>query len=119
MAEIEVKIVIFFGENISKIVAQTPEFRPFVFSQIQNQNRLRSTVQSTDVVTILRGNDVEEKISSEDLVPGDLVVIPPSGCELNFDGVLISGTAIGDHIHIFKSYHPICILEDSVSQPRG
>jgi magnesium-transporting ATPase (P-type) len=62
----------------------------------QNQNRLRSTVQSTDVVTILRGNDVEEKISSEDLVPGDLVVIPPSGCELNFDGVLISGTAIGN-----------------------
>ena len=23
------------------------------------------------------------------------VVIPPSGCELNFDGVLVSGTAIG------------------------
>jgi cation transport ATPase len=47
------------------------------------------------VVTILRGNDIEEKISSEDLVPGDLVVIPTSGCELNFDGVLVSGTAIG------------------------
>ena len=62
----------------------------------QNQNRLRSTVQSTDVVTILRGNDIEEKISSEDLVPGDLVVIPTSGCELNFDGVLVSGTAIGN-----------------------
>ena len=39
----------------------------------QNQHRLRSTVQSTDVVTILRANDVEEKISSEDLVPGDVV----------------------------------------------
>ena len=65
-------------------------------TSFQNQNRLRSTVQSTDVVTILRGNDVEEKISSEDLVPGDLVVIPTSGCELNFDGVLVSGTAIGD-----------------------
>ena len=34
-------------------------------------------------------------ISSEDLVPGDVILIPPGGCEMNCDAVLISGTAIG------------------------
>jgi hypothetical protein len=43
----------------------------------------------------MRSPDSEESVSSADLVPGDVVVIPPGGCELNFDGVLISGTAIG------------------------
>jgi len=65
-------------------------------NHFQNQDRLRSTVQSTDIVTILRGTDIEENISSEDLVPGDLVCIPPGGCELTFDGVLLSGSAIGE-----------------------
>lgn len=44
----------------------------------------------------MRSPDLEESVSSADLVPGDVVVIPPGGCELNFDGVLISGTAIGN-----------------------
>ena len=35
-------------------------------------------------------------ISSEDLVPGDVILIPPNGCEMSCDAVLLSGTAIGN-----------------------
>ena len=34
------------------------------------------------------------EVSSHDIVPGDLVVIPSTGCVLNFDCALVSGTAI-------------------------
>ena len=33
-------------------------------------------------------------MSSEELVPGDVVVVPPDGCTMACDAVLISGTAI-------------------------
>ena len=42
-----------------------------------------------------RENDEWEMISSEDLVPGDVILIPPGGCEMTCDAVLFSGTAIG------------------------
>lgn len=34
------------------------------------------------------------EISSKELVPGDVVVVPPGGCTMSCDAVLISGTAI-------------------------
>ena len=37
---------------------------------------------------------VSHDVSSHEIVPGDLVVIPATGCSLNFDCVLVSGTAI-------------------------
>ena len=70
-------------------------------SHLQNEGKLRSTIQSSDNVEVLRaapggdgGEAVFERISSEDLVPGDVVSIPASGCELHFDGVVISGSVI-------------------------
>ena len=66
---------------------------------MQNEGKLRSTIQSSDTVEVLRaapdgGEPVFERISSEDLVPGDVVSIPACGCELHFDGVVISGSVI-------------------------
>ena len=49
---------------------------------------------------VRRENEEWEKISSEDLVPGDVILIPPNGCEMTCDAVLISGTAIGIKIKI-------------------
>jgi magnesium-transporting ATPase (P-type) len=62
---------------------------------MQNQKKLRSTIQSSDVVAVKRENDEWEMISSEDLVPGDIILIPPNGCEMSCDAVLLFGTAIG------------------------
>ena len=72
-------------------------------SVLQNQKNLRSTIQSSDVVTVKRiminddGDENEgwERISSEDLVPGDIILIPPHGCEMSCDAIVLSGTAIG------------------------
>lgn len=61
----------------------------------QNQANMRSTIQSSDFVTVKRRDGTRERIQSEDLVPGDIIVIPATGAEMTCDGVLISGTAIG------------------------
>ena len=40
-------------------------------------------------------NEGWERISSEDLVPGDIILIPTNGCEMSCDAIVLSGTAIG------------------------
>ncbi|XP_053210773.1 polyamine-transporting ATPase 13A3-like isoform X2 [Panonychus citri] len=60
----------------------------------RNQRQLRDTVQGVDAVTVCRGNDETEEIESSDLVPGDVIILPPYGCIMQCDAVLISGNAI-------------------------
>ena len=50
-------------------------------------------VHSTDTVSVIRQNTTE-CISSEHLVPGDLITIPKHGCILQCDAVLLQGTCI-------------------------
>ncbi|KAM4770721.1 polyamine-transporting ATPase 13A3 isoform 2-T2 [Rhinophrynus dorsalis] len=45
-------------------------------------------------VSVCRGNKEAEEILSTDLVPGDIMVIPPNGTIMPCDAVLISGTCI-------------------------
>ena len=71
---------------------------------LQNQTNLRSTIQSSDVVSVRRENGDLERVSSDDLVPGDVVIIPPTGCELTYDAVLVSGTAIGNAINVWHKF---------------
>lgn len=61
---------------------------------LQNQKSLRDTVQSNDVVTVWRGADKYEEMATTKLVPGDVIVIPPHGCDMHCDAVLLSGTCI-------------------------
>ncbi|GAB6018630.1 hypothetical protein CHUAL_000312 [Chamberlinius hualienensis] len=55
---------------------------------------LYSKIQSSDVVTVCREGEIYESISSDDLVPGDLIAIPSHGCMMQCDAVLISGNCI-------------------------
>ena len=48
----------------------------------QNQKKLQSTVQGSDIIDVCRGNGTFETIRTEDLVPGDVIIIPASGCIL-------------------------------------
>lgn len=72
----------------------------------QNQHNLKSTVHSSDVATVIRGNDKAlqdptmcegiqtEVISTELLVPGDILEIPTHGCIMHCDAVLLTGNCI-------------------------
>lgn len=60
----------------------------------KNQQSLRDTVQSSDVVAVWRGADKYEELPTKQLVPGDVIIIPPHGCDMHCDAVLLSGTCI-------------------------
>ncbi|XP_026683721.1 probable cation-transporting ATPase 13A3 [Diaphorina citri] len=59
----------------------------------ENQRNLRSTVHSSDVASIIRNGNVSS-VSTELLVPGDILVIPPHGCVMHCDAVLLAGNCI-------------------------
>ncbi|GLV46341.1 anne boleyn [Carabus blaptoides fortunei] len=72
----------------------------------KNQHNLKSTVHSSDVATVIRGNNKilqdptfcegiqTEVISTELLVPGDILEIPTHGCIMHCDAVLLAGNCI-------------------------
>jgi len=60
----------------------------------RNQTQLRDTVVGVDTVTVFRADGCLEEIDSTLLVPGDTIVIPPFGCVMQCDAVLVSGNVI-------------------------
>ncbi|XP_046580433.1 polyamine-transporting ATPase 13A3-like [Haliotis rubra] len=65
-----------------------------IYQTRKMQRALRSTISSSTIVTVCRGGDVYEDISSEDLVPGDVIEVPRHGCMMQCDAVLINGNCI-------------------------
>jgi cation-transporting ATPase 13A3/4/5 len=62
---------------------------------LQKQKNLHSTVHSSDMVTVIRGDTrLEERISTDDLVPGDVMVVPSHGCVMHCDAALLTGKCI-------------------------
>lgn len=41
-----------------------------------------------------RSSGIYEEICSSDLVPGDVILIPPQGCTMHVDAVLLDGSCI-------------------------
>jgi cation-transporting ATPase 13A3/4/5 len=60
----------------------------------QSQHNLHSTVHSVDRTEVLRGVSETEHVDTAHLVPGDIVVIPPHGCTMQCDALLLRGTCI-------------------------
>ncbi|KYM96005.1 putative cation-transporting ATPase 13A3 [Cyphomyrmex costatus] len=67
-----------------------------VFQTRRNQQKLRSTVHSSDVATVLRDRTAGETatVPAEHLVPGDILIIPYHGCLMPCDAVLLTGNCI-------------------------
>ncbi|XP_069105845.1 polyamine-transporting ATPase 13A3-like [Argopecten irradians] len=66
----------------------------FIYQTRKMQRTLRNTIATSTVVTVCRDNGVYEEISSEDLVPGDVIEIPRHGCIMQCDAVLTCGNCI-------------------------
>ena len=60
---------------------------------LQNQINLWSRVHSRDVASVLRDGEIAV-VSTEQLVPGDLLVLPAHGCTMHCDAVLLTGNCI-------------------------
>ncbi|KAM3175582.1 hypothetical protein ACTXT7_008237 [Hymenolepis weldensis] len=87
------RLLAFFGPNRVH-VPLTPIFVK-LFHEIppQNERRLRDKVQMAESAMVLRQNyDEPRVVPSTSLVPGDIVCIPPQGCEMVADVLLISGS---------------------------
>lgn len=88
--------------------------------QIRSQEKnLRDMVHSTDVLDVVRGGKVVP-LCSDQLVPGDLVHIPPHGCTLQYDAVLLNGTCIvnesmltGESVPVTKVALPLIDPDES------
>ncbi|XP_071449317.1 polyamine-transporting ATPase 13A3-like [Hetaerina americana] len=85
---IAVIIMLIFGSGTS--VLQTR----------RNQMQLRKTIHSAEIATVVRRTDgrgtqeVCQDVLASALVPGDIIALPPQGCILPCDAVLLSGNAI-------------------------
>lgn len=64
-----------------------------IYQVRRSQKALRDTVASTDMVSLIRDNEVDVRPSTS-LVPGDIIVIPQHGCIMQCDAVLLVGTCI-------------------------
>ncbi|VDL72662.1 unnamed protein product [Nippostrongylus brasiliensis] len=64
-----------------------------VYQTRSQEKKLRSMVQSSNEVEVMR-EGVTKIISSEELVPGDIFVVPAHGILMQCDAVLMNGTAI-------------------------
>lgn len=80
---------------------------------------MKSTVHSSDVCTVVRpvpkkllgqgGGDMEnrtsEVVSTELLVPGDILEIPPHGCIMQCDALLLTGNCILNEAMLTGKYY--------------
>lgn len=61
--------------------------------ELQNQRDLHKRVCSSDVVHIIQ-NKEQVSVPTEQLVPGDILVLPKQGCVMYCDAVLLNGSCI-------------------------
>ncbi|KAK7494113.1 hypothetical protein BaRGS_00014586 [Batillaria attramentaria] len=90
-----------------------------IWSTRKFQRTLRNTITSSTIVSVCRGGDIYHDISSEDIVPGDILEIPRRGCIMQCDAVLISGNCIvnesmltGESVPITKTSIPNPLVGD-------
>ena len=82
---------------------------------LQNQTKLRNTVHGSDIIEVCRGDGTVDTVRTEDLVPGDVIIIPPNGCTLYCDAILLFGTCIVNESMLTGKSITICVPRDSIS----
>ncbi|XP_032308045.1 polyamine-transporting ATPase 13A3 isoform X2 [Drosophila ananassae] len=85
----------FFGITVS--ILQTKK----------NQDVLYKTVSNTGTAWIINNKGVSSEFPTQALVPGDIIEIPSSGCTMQCDAVLLSGSCIIDESMLTGESVPI------------
>ncbi|VVC28869.1 P-type ATPase, transmembrane domain,P-type ATPase, phosphorylation site,P-type ATPase, cytoplasmic [Cinara cedri] len=78
--------------------------------QLKEQSRsLKETVETynNDIYTVLRRDSENVMVKAQYLVPGDVIVIPPGGCNIACDALLLSGNCIVDESLLTGESDPI------------
>ncbi|XP_064599544.1 polyamine-transporting ATPase 13A3-like isoform X2 [Liolophura sinensis] len=88
-----------------------------IYQTRKMQRALRNTITSSTVMTVCRGDEVFEDLSSEDLVPGDVIEIPRNGCVMQCDAVLLSGNVIVNESMLTGESVPV--TKTPIPNPRG
>eukprot|EP00106_Octopus_bimaculoides_P016200 XP_014783642.1 PREDICTED: probable cation-transporting ATPase 13A3 [Octopus bimaculoides] len=101
---------IYYASSI--LVISVVSISTAIYQTRKMQRALRNTIHSSAIVTVCRDNNFID-IQSEDLVPGDLIEVPRSGCLMQCDAVLISGNCIvnesvltGESVPVLKTPLP-------------
>ncbi|XP_066997262.2 polyamine-transporting ATPase 13A3 [Anabrus simplex] len=81
----------------------------------RNQRSLHNTVTSMGIVTVCRGEDKFEDIPTNDLVPGDVFIIPSHGCAMECDAILLNGSCIVNESMLTGESVPVT----KTAMPRG
>ncbi|KAL5492027.1 hypothetical protein EMCRGX_G017415 [Ephydatia muelleri] len=89
----------------------------------KNMQQLHDMVKQSCTVNVNRENTELHGVSGESLVPGDVMVIPPSGMSMPCDAVLLTGTAIvneasltGESVPVMKT--PLPQVEEAFNPDR-
>nr|XP_043069563.1 polyamine-transporting ATPase 13A3 isoform X3 [Drosophila bipectinata] len=73
----------------------------------KNQDVLHRTVSNTGTAWIINHKGVSSEFPTKVLVPGDIIEIPSSGCTMQCDAVLLSGSCIIDESMLTGESVPI------------
>ncbi|XP_060533248.1 polyamine-transporting ATPase 13A3-like isoform X2 [Cylas formicarius] len=100
----------YYYYTVALIVMSVFGIATSVIQTRKNQKNLKGTVNRSDRATICRAPGVHDEVSTSELVPGDVIVIPKFGCDVHCDAVLLSGGCIvnesmltGESVPVAKS----------------
>ncbi|RDD43251.1 putative cation-transporting ATPase 13A3 [Trichoplax sp. H2] len=74
----------------------------------RNRVRLRNMVATSSNIQVIRNHSGDpENVSSTEIVPGDVIVIPPDGIRMECDAVLISGSCVVNESSLTGESNPV------------
>ncbi|KAK5649470.1 hypothetical protein RI129_000499 [Pyrocoelia pectoralis] len=98
----------YYYYGIALIVMSTVGITTSIIQTRRNQQNLRNTIDSFEMVSVCRGNGDYDQIPSYNLVPGDLIEISKNGCVMQCDAVLIHGNCIVNESMLTGESIPVC-----------
>ena len=67
-------------------------------------------MRGNDTIEVCRGDGTVDTVCTEDLVPGDVIIIPTNGCTLYCDAILLFGTCIVNESMLTGKFIAVCVL---------
>lgn len=88
-----------------------------IYQTRKHLQTLHDMIAKSSIVSVLQPNNEVIDIQSEDLVPGDVIVLPKHGSTLHCDAVLINGTVIVNESMLTGESIPV--TKTPISKPQN